>query len=107
MEDVYQHFFMQLAMPLAELTWQGRLIAADLCALTPVLGMPVHPCGTFTLDRCTRLPLAHAASLFKFRGHHVDLRYLGGLQVSRSGRACDPAHAWMAGLARCDCRPCH
>ena len=53
-----------------------RASARHRRALTPVLGTPVHPCGTFTLDRRARLPLAHAASLSKLRGHH-DLRYPG------------------------------
>jgi hypothetical protein len=91
---------MPLAMLLAELTWQGHLTVSDLRDLTPV-----HPCGTCTLDRRT-VALAHAASLSKLRGHHADLCYLGAGGIE-SGRAWDPAHAWMAGLARCDCRPFH
>jgi hypothetical protein len=98
---------MQLAMPLAELTWQGRLTAADLCALTSVLGTPVHPCDTFTLDRRARLPLAHAASLSKLRGHHVDLRYPWAWRCREWQGMWSSAHAWMAGLARYDCRPFH
>jgi len=77
---------MQLAMPLA-----------DLRALTPVLGTPVHPCGTFTLDRRARLPLAHAASPSKLRGYHVDLRYPGTWR-------CRGWHG-MWSCTRLDCRP--
>jgi hypothetical protein len=41
--------------------WQGRLTAADLCALTPLLWAHVNPYGTFTLNMCKRLPLEQAA----------------------------------------------
>jgi len=46
---------------LAEPTWQDRLTAADLRALTPLLWAHVNPYGTFALDMHTRLPLAQAA----------------------------------------------
>jgi Tn3 transposase DDE domain len=35
---------------LAEPAWQGRLVAADLRALTPLLWAHVNPYGTFTLN---------------------------------------------------------
>jgi hypothetical protein len=41
--------------------WQGRLTAADLRALTPLLWAHVNPDGTFTLDMRERLPLEQAA----------------------------------------------
>jgi TnpA family transposase len=41
--------------------WQGRLTAADLRALTPLLWAHVNPYGTFTLDMSERLPLEQAA----------------------------------------------
>ena len=41
--------------------WQGRLTAADLRALTPLLWAHVNPYGTFTLDMSERLPLGQAA----------------------------------------------
>lgn len=76
-EGVCQYLFMPLAMPLAELTWQGQLMASDLRALTPVPGTPGHPCGTCTLDRRARLPWHTPRPLSKLRGHHADLCYLG------------------------------
>jgi Tn3 transposase DDE domain len=41
--------------------WQGRLTAADLRALTPLLWAHVNPDGTFTLDMRERLPLEQAS----------------------------------------------
>jgi TnpA family transposase len=61
---------------LSEPAWQGRLTAADLRALTPLLWAHVNPYGTFTLDMSERLPLEHAASPSKRLGQNVDLRYL-------------------------------
>ena len=46
---------------LSEPAWQGRLTAADLRALTPLLWAHVNPYGTFTLDMSERLPLEQAA----------------------------------------------
>jgi TnpA family transposase len=46
---------------LSEPAWQGRLTAADLRALTPLLRAHVNPYGTFTLDMSERLPLERAA----------------------------------------------
>ena len=46
---------------LAEPAWQGRLVAADLRALTPLLWAHVNPYGTFTLNMNERLPLEQAA----------------------------------------------
>ena len=46
---------------LSEPAWQGRLTAADLRALTPILWAHVNPYGTFTLDMSKRLPLERAA----------------------------------------------
>ena len=46
---------------LAEPAWQGRLVAADLRALTPLLWAHVNPYGTFALNMNERLPLEQAA----------------------------------------------
>jgi TnpA family transposase len=46
---------------LAEPSWQSRLTAADLRALTPLLWAHVNPYGTFTLNMRERLPLEQAA----------------------------------------------
>jgi TnpA family transposase len=46
---------------LAEPAWQGRLVAADLRALTPLLWAHVNLYGTFTLNMNERLPLEQAA----------------------------------------------
>jgi Tn3 transposase DDE domain len=46
---------------LSEPAWQGRLTAADLRALTPLLWAHVNTYGTFTLDMSERLPLERAA----------------------------------------------
>jgi TnpA family transposase len=45
---------------LLEPAWQGRLTAAALRALTPLLWAHVNPFGTFTLDMSERLPLEQA-----------------------------------------------
>ena len=46
---------------LAEPAWQGRVVAADLRALTFLLWAHVNPYGTFTLNTHERLPLEQAA----------------------------------------------
>jgi Tn3 transposase DDE domain-containing protein len=46
---------------LSQPAWQGRLTAADLRALTPLLWAHVNPYGTFTLDMSERLLLEQAA----------------------------------------------
>ena len=46
---------------LAEPAWQGRLVAADLRALTPLLWAHVNPYGTFTLNMNERVSLEQAA----------------------------------------------
>jgi TnpA family transposase len=45
---------------LLEPAWQGRLTAAALRTLTPLLWAHVNPFGTFTLDMSERLPLEQA-----------------------------------------------
>jgi hypothetical protein len=46
---------------LAEPTWQGRLTAVDLRALSPLKWQHINPYGTFALDMHERLPLDDAA----------------------------------------------
>ena len=55
------HNTLMIQQVLAEPAWQGRLVAADLRALTPLLWAHVNPYGTFTLNMNERLPLEQAA----------------------------------------------